>query len=171
MQLEKFPTRADLCKKPDLPENPWSVLLVQKTSPAYNHALVNKGATPSSDHTILNKPNSIIFFFQCTPKNIQDVKKPPSTYFLQTVLGDPIQSFIKRGYTCARTGFSRRDIFIAVPSGCSAFPHLYRERCCLHLDADLQVNENTGQGVADERLEYDSYLKRLTFLLLCHRTL
>lgn len=63
MQLEKFPTRADLCKKPDLPENPWSVLLVQKTSPAYNHALVNKGATPSSDHTILNKPNSIIIFF------------------------------------------------------------------------------------------------------------
>lgn len=73
-------------------------------------------------------------------------------------------------YMCAHALFVH-GFFIAAISRCSAFPHLYWEHCCLHLNADLQVRRNTRQGVANGKLEYDSYLKRLTFLLLCHCTL
>lgn len=173
MQLNKFPTRADLCEKPEQ-LNTRDLLKIPKVSFWFRkpHQLTTtcEMHSSSSDHAILYT-NKLKYFFQCMLKNIQDVTKPASTYFLQIILGDPIQSVIKDAYICVCTCFLYVDIFIAVTSRCSAFPHLYREHCCLHLDADLQVNGNTRQGVANEKLEYDSYLKRLTFLLLCHCTL
>lgn len=80
-------------------------------------------------------------------------------------------NFIKHTYICiAQTPFLHRYLLCSCQQVfCS--PHLYQEHCCLHLDADLQVNGKTGQGVTNGKSEYDSYLKRLTFSLLCHCTL
>lgn len=153
---------------------PWSALGAPKTSPACSSDGLHVSGSRSTSQLRAYQPclqitNLMTSFFQCTLRSSQDTTKP--AYSLQPVLGGPIVSFIKQAHICALKHVLCMDIFIAATCRCSAFPHLSWAHCCWHWDADLQVNGKTRPGVTNGKGEYDSYLKRLTFSLLCHCTL